>query len=68
MMVALDILIMVFALAYFFWQAAEQHDRDEAAERARAARTAEGGDAAERARAARAADGGGDIERARAAT
>jgi hypothetical protein len=51
MMVALDILIMVFALAYFFWQAAEQHDRDEAAERARAARTAEGGDA-ERARAA----------------
>jgi cytochrome c oxidase assembly factor CtaG len=38
MMVALDILIMVFALAFFFWHAAQQHDRDEAAERARAAR------------------------------
>ena len=37
MMVALDILIMVFALAFFFWHAAQQHDRDEAAERARAA-------------------------------
>ncbi len=36
MMVAVDILIMVFALAFFFWQAARQHDRDEAAERARA--------------------------------
>ena len=36
-MVAVDILIMVFALAFFFWQAARQHDRDEAAERARAA-------------------------------
>jgi len=36
MMVALDILIMVFALAFFFWHAAQQHDRDEAAERARA--------------------------------
>ena len=39
MMVAVDILIMVFALAFFFWQAARQHDRDEAAERARAAAT-----------------------------
>jgi putative membrane protein len=37
MMVAVDILIMVFALAFFFWQAARQHDRDEAAERGRAA-------------------------------
>jgi putative membrane protein len=37
MMVALDIAIMVFALAYFFWHAGRQHDRDEAAERARAA-------------------------------
>jgi putative copper resistance protein D len=36
MMVVLDILIMVFALAYFFWRAAEQHDRDEAATAARA--------------------------------
>jgi putative membrane protein len=32
MMVAVDILIMVFALAFFFWQAARQFDRDEAAE------------------------------------
>jgi putative membrane protein len=30
-MVAVDIAIMVFALAFFFWQAARQHDRDEAA-------------------------------------
>jgi putative membrane protein len=30
-MVAVDILIMVFALAFFFWQAARQYDRDEAA-------------------------------------
>src|SRR5829696_1845910 len=30
MMVALDIVIMVFALAFFFWHAAQQHDRDEA--------------------------------------
>ena len=30
MMVALDIAIMVFALAFFFWHAAQQHDRDEA--------------------------------------
>ena len=30
MMVAVDILIMVFALAFFFWQAARQYDRDEA--------------------------------------
>jgi putative membrane protein len=37
MMVAVDILIMVFALAFFFWQAARQYDRDEAAERERAA-------------------------------
>jgi cytochrome c oxidase assembly factor CtaG len=37
LMVAVDILIMVFALSFFFWQAARQHDRDEAAERARAA-------------------------------
>ena len=37
MMVVLDILIMLFALAYFFWRAAEQHDRDEARARARAA-------------------------------
>jgi putative membrane protein len=35
-MVAVDIAIMVFALSFFFWQAARQHDRDEAAaERAR---------------------------------
>jgi putative membrane protein len=37
MMVAVDILIMVFALAFFFWQAARQFDRDQAAERERAA-------------------------------
>jgi hypothetical protein len=30
MMVALDIAIMVFALSFFFWHAAQQHDRDEA--------------------------------------
>ena len=30
MMVALDIGIMVFALSFFFWHAAQQHDRDEA--------------------------------------
>ena len=36
MMVVLDILIMVFALIFFFWHAARQHDRDEAAERGRA--------------------------------
>jgi cytochrome c oxidase assembly factor CtaG len=36
MMVTLDILIMVFALCFFFWQAAEQNDRDEARERTRA--------------------------------
>jgi putative membrane protein len=40
MMVTLDILIMLFALAFFFWHAAEQNDRDEAAERARATRAA----------------------------
>ena len=33
-MVGVDILIMVFALGFFFWQAARQFDRDEAAERA----------------------------------
>ncbi len=33
-MVAVDIAIMVFALSFFFWQAARQYDRDEAAERA----------------------------------
>jgi cytochrome c oxidase assembly factor CtaG len=31
MMVAVDIAIMVFALSFFFWHAAQQHDRDEAA-------------------------------------
>jgi cytochrome c oxidase assembly factor CtaG len=37
-MVAVDIAIMVFALSFFFWQAARQHDRDElAAARPRAA-------------------------------
>jgi cytochrome c oxidase assembly factor CtaG len=30
-MVAVDLAIMVFALAFFFWQAARQYDRDEAA-------------------------------------
>ncbi len=35
LMVTVDILIMVFALAFFFWQAARQYDRDEAAERAK---------------------------------
>ena len=35
MMVGLDILIMVFALAYFFWHAAQQYDRDEAKAAAR---------------------------------
>src|ERR671916_3198896 len=34
MMVALDIAIMVFALAYFFWHAGRQHDRDTAREAA----------------------------------
>jgi hypothetical protein len=34
-----DIAIMVFALSFFFWQAARQADRDEAAERARATAT-----------------------------
>ena len=28
-MVGVDIAIMVFALAFFFWHAAEQYDRDE---------------------------------------
>jgi putative membrane protein len=37
MMVALDILIMVFALAFFFWHAGQQYDRDEAAAARRAA-------------------------------
>ncbi|HZH23572.1 MAG TPA: cytochrome c oxidase assembly protein [Solirubrobacteraceae bacterium] len=39
MMVAVDILIMAFALADFFWHAAQQHDRDEA-EQTRAQPTA----------------------------
>jgi putative membrane protein len=52
MMVTLDIAIMVFALAFFFWHAAQQHDRDEAAEAARAARASGGDEAAERAQAA----------------
>jgi cytochrome c oxidase assembly factor CtaG len=30
MMVGLDIAIMVFALAFFFWHAGQQYDRDEA--------------------------------------
>jgi putative membrane protein len=42
MMVAVDVLIMLFALAFFFWHAAQQYDRDEAAERARAATTGTG--------------------------
>ena len=42
MMVALDIAIMVFALAYFFWHAGQQHDRDEAAAAERAQRAAPG--------------------------
>jgi putative membrane protein len=37
MMVVLDICIMVFALSYFFWRAAQQHDLDEAASRQRTA-------------------------------
>jgi putative copper resistance protein D len=37
MMVVLDLFIMLFALAYFFWRAAQQHDRDEARARAGAA-------------------------------
>ena len=36
-MVGVDIMIMVFALAFFFWQAARQHDRDVAAEAKQAA-------------------------------
>jgi cytochrome c oxidase assembly factor CtaG len=36
-MVAVDIVIMVFALSFFFWQAARQFDRDEAAAREHAA-------------------------------
>ena len=52
MMVALDILIMVFALAFFFWHAGQQHDRDEAAAAARAVPGARGSaDGAERPRA-----------------
>ncbi|HSH32190.1 MAG TPA: cytochrome c oxidase assembly protein [Actinomycetota bacterium] len=34
LMITVDILIMVFALAFFFWQAGRQHDRDLARERA----------------------------------
>jgi len=37
MMVAVDLCIMVFALAFFFWHAARQHDRDELAAPPRAA-------------------------------
>jgi cytochrome c oxidase assembly factor CtaG len=37
MMVALDIVIMVFALSFFFWHAGQQHDRDEAKAAAAAA-------------------------------
>ena len=36
LMITVDIVIMVFALAFFFWQAGRQHDRDLARERARA--------------------------------
>ena len=36
MMMATDILLMFFALAFFFWRAAEDHDRAEARERATA--------------------------------
>jgi putative membrane protein len=43
MMVAVDIAIMVFALAFFFWQAGRQYDRDEAAERDRARATERAG-------------------------
>jgi cytochrome c oxidase assembly factor CtaG len=39
MMVALDIVIMVFALSFFFWHAAQQHDRDEARAAAGGGRT-----------------------------
>src|ERR671917_364953 len=35
--VAAGIFVMAFALCFFFWQAARQHDRDEAAERRAAA-------------------------------
>jgi cytochrome c oxidase assembly factor CtaG len=53
MMVALDVAIMAFALAFFFWHAAQQYDRDEeAAERARAAADPGASGPAERARAA----------------
>jgi cytochrome c oxidase assembly factor CtaG len=65
MMVALDIAIMVFALAFFFWHAAQQYDRDEAAERARAG-TPGTDDASERASAAAGTDDAS--ERVRAAT
>jgi putative membrane protein len=54
MMVALDIAIMVFALAFFFWHAAEQYDRDEAAARGGGAVDG-GGEAAAQAERARAA-------------
>ena len=37
MMVALDIVIMVFALAFFFWRAGQQYDADEAARARRGA-------------------------------
>jgi putative membrane protein len=38
-MVAVDIVIMVWALSFFFWQAGRQWDRDEAKERAARERT-----------------------------
>jgi cytochrome c oxidase assembly factor CtaG len=37
MMVAVDIAIMVFALAFFFWHAGRQYDRDQAAAKERGA-------------------------------
>lgn len=39
-MFGVDILIMFFALGFFFWRAAADHDRDERAERERAATAA----------------------------
>ena len=65
LMVGLDICIMVFALAFFFWHAAQQHDRDEAAAE-RAAAALAGSAAAERAAAA--PDGSAAAERERAIT
>jgi len=64
MMVALDILIMVFALAFFFWHAGQQHDRDEAAAAEQGASTAARAAAEQGA----AEQGAGAAERAGAAT